>query len=74
MDIAEKGDLYHYLGKTGKLEEKEAFKYFIQLCSAIDYLHKKGFIHRDIKLENILLDKYNQVKLCDFGWSINQND
>lgn len=70
MDLAEKGDLFHYLGKKGKLEEKEAFKYFLQLCSAMDYLHKKGFIHRDIKLENILLDKENNIKVCDFGWAV----
>ncbi len=43
---------------------------------SLDYIHYKGFVMRDVKPENILLDKYNDVKLCDFGWtaSLNEDD
>ncbi|KAG2226953.1 hypothetical protein INT45_006360 [Circinella minor] len=50
------------------LNEYEAKKLFIQLCLAIQYLHDEARVcHKDIKLENVLLDENNDIKLCDFG-------
>ena len=47
----------------------------IGLFSALDYLHAEGFLHRDIKIENILFNRERtQVKLCDFGFAIKEND
>ena len=37
------------------------------LCSAINYLHRKGYVHRDLKPENICLDSRGHIKLIDFG-------
>lgn len=64
--------LHAYLkGKPGrKLEEKEAKKIFLQIVQAISYCHSKNVVHRDIKLENILLDERLTIKIIDFGFSI----
>ena len=44
-------------------------KIFTQLVGAVSYVHSKSCVHRDLKLENILLDKHENVKLCDFGFT-----
>ena len=70
MEYKSGGNLYKYMKTKGRLNEKEAFYYFIQICSAIYFLHKNNITHRDIKLENILLDNNKKnIYLCDFGWS-----
>lgn len=53
---------------NGNISAKNKLAYFIQLCTAIKYLHDKNIVHRDIKPENILFDlSEKKVKLCDFG-------
>ena len=64
--------LHAYLKtKSGrKLEEREAKKLFFQIVQALNYCHSKNIVHRDIKLENILLDENLTIKVIDFGFSI----
>ena len=62
------GNLYTRL-KEEPLQERVARHYVKEICSTLEYLHKKDIIHRDIKPENILLHE-NTVKLCDFGWAV----
>ena len=67
MEYASGGNLFHYIRDRNYLSEKEAFKIFSQVCSAVNFLHKHFLIHRDIKPENVLLDSDRKAKLCDFG-------
>ncbi|SPO29045.1 related to ser/thr protein kinases [Ustilago trichophora] len=63
------GELYDYLVENEVLAEPEARRIFGQLCLAVAYVHSKGIVHRDLKLENILLDERCNVKLGDFGFT-----
>ncbi|EGR28760.1 protein kinase domain protein [Ichthyophthirius multifiliis] len=56
--------------KNIKILEGEAKRIYKQIIQALDYLHQNKIAHRDIKLDNILLDKNNNVKLIDFGFSV----
>jgi serine/threonine protein kinase len=70
MEYAENGNLHEYMHQHGRLPEDQARRYFAQLISVLEYLHRDVKIaHRDLKPENILLDRYNNVRLIDFGLS-----
>ncbi|XP_054902350.1 NUAK family SNF1-like kinase 1 [Poeciliopsis prolifica] len=71
MEYASRGELYDYIQERKRLPETEARSIFRQIASAVHYCHKNGVVHRDLKLENILLDKDLNVKLADFGLSNN---
>src|SRR6195952_4983462 len=51
------------------MEEKKVQKIFTQLVGSVSYVHMKSCVHRDLKLENVLLDKNENVKLVDFGFT-----
>jgi serine/threonine protein kinase len=70
MDYINSGSLFGLIKKDKVLSEKRAFKYFIQVASAVNFLHTNNLVHRDLKPENILLDDNDNVKLCDFGWCV----
>ncbi|RFU26731.1 hypothetical protein B7463_g9618, partial [Scytalidium lignicola] len=62
-------ELYTYLLKNGPLPVEKVQRVFTQLVGAVSYVHNSSCVHRDLKLENILLDKHENVKLCDFGFT-----
>lgn len=67
MEYCDHGSLSTIIKHTGAVEEDIARFMFVQLSHAVKFLHDKRFAHLDIKLENILLDKYFNIKLGDFG-------
>lgn len=72
MEYVGKDSLYNYL-KTfegRKVPEDEAKRIFKQIVRGIFYLHTNHIIHRDVKLENLLMDETKNIKIIDFGFSI----
>jgi serine/threonine protein kinase len=67
MENISGGDLLNFVKKRTKLNEKISKFIFKQLITSIKYIHSKNIIHRDIKLDNILIDLNNNIKICDFG-------
>jgi len=70
-ELAEGGELLERLSYEGSFSEADARLVVLQILRAIDYLHWKNVVHRDLKLENILLssDSPPVVKVADFGLS-----
>uniref|UniRef100_A0A914Y7I4 Protein kinase domain-containing protein n=1 Tax=Panagrolaimus superbus TaxID=310955 RepID=A0A914Y7I4_9BILA len=68
-EYAPQGEIFDLIAKHGRLPENEAREKFWQIISAVDYLHKLGIVHRDLKAENLLLDSNLNIKLADFGFS-----
>jgi len=71
MELMEGGELYDEIVKRKHFTEKDASFIMYQLFLALDYLHKRGIVHRDLKLENLLIKKPGslEIKLADFGLS-----
>eukprot|EP00397_Hematodinium_sp_SG-2012_P001923 GEMP01001928.1.p1 GENE.GEMP01001928.1~~GEMP01001928.1.p1 ORF type:complete len:1064 (+),score=207.46 GEMP01001928.1:48-3194(+) len=69
MEYANGGELFTYISKKGRIDEREAVKLFRQIISGVEKIHMMNVVHRDLKPENLLLDAWNNVKIIDFGLS-----
>ncbi len=69
MEYISGGELFDYIVKNNRLKESEGCKFFQELISGIEYLHRLRVVHRDLKPENLLLDYNKNIKIVDFGLS-----
>jgi len=69
MDLCGGGDLLSYIRRRKKLSEDCARHIFKQCVKGVQECHRNLVVHRDIKLENMLLDEEGTLKICDFGVS-----
>lgn len=69
LEYASGGELFDHILAHRYLKEKDAAKLFSQLVSGVWYIHQKKIVHRDLKLENLLLDRHRNVIITDFGFA-----
>ena len=69
LEYASGGELFDYILNHRYLKDNAAKRLFAQLVSGVGYLHKKGIVHRDLKLENLLLDRNRNIIITDFGFA-----
>ncbi|KAL7123698.1 hypothetical protein ABFS83_14G000100 [Erythranthe nasuta] len=69
LEYVNGGELFDRIASKGKYSEGVGRKLFQQLIDGVSYCHNKGVFHRDLKLENVLLDSSGIIKITDFGLS-----
>ncbi|XP_039751794.1 uncharacterized protein LOC120627810 [Pararge aegeria] len=68
-EYAPSGEIFDHLVAAGRMAEAAAARAFSQMVAAVGYCHASGVVHRDLKAENLLLDRDMNIKLADFGFS-----
>jgi len=69
QELVEGGELYDQLEQAGRFDEARARRAFVQLVHGVEYCHRAGVCHRDLKLENVLVAADGSLKITDFGFS-----
>ena len=67
LEYVNGGELFFHLSKDKRFSEDRTRFYIAEISLAMTYLHKEGIIYRDLKLENLMLDKDGHIKITDFG-------
>ncbi|KAJ1724195.1 hypothetical protein LPJ53_001533 [Coemansia erecta] len=69
IEYASGGELFDHILAHRQLKENDACRLFAQLIAGVSYLHANNIVHRDLKLENLLLDRNRNIKITDFGFA-----
>ena len=72
MEHGGKNNLKDLIDKK-KITRSLAINFFKKIVDAVSYIHSLGIVHRDLKVENITINKQNEVKLVDFGFAVKHN-
>lgn len=67
IEFVRGGDLMFHMQRQRRLHEEHARFYSAEICLALNFLHERGIIYRDLKLDNVLLDHEGHIKLTDYG-------
>ena len=67
IEFVRGGDLMFHIQRQRRLPEEHARFYSAEICLALNYLHERGIIYRDLKLDKVLLDHEGHIKLTDYG-------
>ncbi|KAF8560994.1 hypothetical protein P879_09164 [Paragonimus westermani] len=67
IEFVNGGDLMFYMQRNLRLPEDYARFYSAEICLALNFLHERGIIYRDLKLDNVLMDSEGHIKLTDYG-------